>query len=101
MKNLREESAVDFMIRITKEFPGEITIIGLAPLSNLSHAIEKDPEFAKRVFNVVVMGGTYLGQGNTDYYCSEYNFFKDPGAASLVFQSFEHITLIPLELTYF
>ena len=36
--NVREESAVDFLIRIAKEQPGEITILGLAPLTNLALA---------------------------------------------------------------
>jgi purine nucleosidase len=36
--NIREESAVDFLIRMAKVHPGEITILGLAPLTNLAVA---------------------------------------------------------------
>jgi purine nucleosidase len=36
--HLREESAVDFLIRVTKEQPGEITVVCLAPLTNLAVA---------------------------------------------------------------
>lgn len=36
--NIKEESAVDFLIRIAAEHPGEITILGLAPLTNLAVA---------------------------------------------------------------
>lgn len=36
--NVSDESAVDFLIRIAKEQPGEITILCLAPLSNLAVA---------------------------------------------------------------
>jgi len=40
-KNVSEEGAVDFLIRIAKEYPGEITIVCLAPLTNLGKAITK------------------------------------------------------------
>lgn len=60
MPNVREESAVDFLIRIAKEHPGEITILGLAPLTNLAVAQKKDPTFAQNIKNLVLLGGTYL-----------------------------------------
>jgi inosine-uridine nucleoside N-ribohydrolase len=60
MPNVRDESAVDYLIRVCREQPGEITILGLAPLTNLSVAQKKDPNFAKRVKNLVLLGGTYL-----------------------------------------
>ena len=48
------------MIRIAKEHPGEITILGLAPLTNLSEAQKKDPSFATNIRDIVLLGGTYL-----------------------------------------
>lgn len=81
LKNVADESAVDFLIRIAQEFPGEITIVCLAPLTNLGKAIKKSPDFARNIKNVTLLGGTYLAQGNTDYFCSEFNIFKDPEAA--------------------
>lgn len=100
MANVKEEKAVDYLIRVTSEQPGEITIICIAPLSNMHAALKKDPAFASRVKNLVIMGGTYLSQGNTDLFCSEYNFFKDPEAAASVFDSFADVTLIPVEVTF-
>jgi len=95
--NVTDEPAVDFLARIAREHPGEISILGLAPLTNLALAQKKDPTFAKNVRDVVLLGGTYLVQGNTDYYASEYNFFKDPEAAKVVFDNFLDITMIPIE----
>ena len=54
-------NAVDYLVDITKKQPGEITIIALAPLTNLAHALDKDPEFATNTKNVVLLGGSYLG----------------------------------------
>ncbi len=95
--NVRDESAVDFLIRIAKEHVGEITILGLAPLTNLAEAQKKDASFASNVRDIVLLGGTYLAQGNTDYYSSEYNFFKDPMGAKIVFDNFLDITMVPIE----
>jgi len=100
LSNLREESAVDFLIRITKEHK-DVAIVCMAPLANLAAACRKDPSFPSRVSNLVVLGGTYLAQGNTDFFCSEYNFFKDPDSAQVVFDKFPSITLVPLEATFF
>ena len=91
---------MDFLIRITREQP-DVAIVCMAPLANLAAACRKDPTFPERVGNLVVLGGTYLAQGNTDLFCSEYNFFKDPDSAQFVFDHFPSITLVPLESTFF
>ena len=101
LNNVKEETAVDYLIRVSKEIPNEITILALAPMSNLAAATRKDPEFPSRIKNVVMMGGTYLGQGNSDYYCSEFNIFKDAEGAALVFDTFKDITMLPVEATFF
>lgn len=98
---MRDEPAVDYLIRIAKEHPGEITLICQGPLSNIAAALEKDPSFASNLKNVVIMGGTYLAQGNTDYFSSEFNFFKDPSGAAKVFDMIEDITMVPVETTFF
>jgi purine nucleosidase len=36
--NIKEEPAVDFLIRIARDHPGEITIIATAPLTNIAYA---------------------------------------------------------------
>lgn len=57
LKNLREESAADFLISSSKKYPKELTLICLGPLSNIAEAIQKDKEFASNVKNVIVVGG--------------------------------------------
>ena len=56
-----------------------------------------DASFASNIRDIVLLGGTYLAQGNTDYFSSEYNFFKDPDAAKVVFDNFLDITMVPIE----
>jgi purine nucleosidase len=101
MRDIQEEQAVEYLIRMSKEHIGEITLISLAPMSNIAEAVRRDEDFPKRIKNVVMMGGTYLGQGNSEYYSSEFNIFKDPEGAALVFDSFDDITMLPVEATFF
>lgn len=71
----------------------ELTIVTLGPLTNLATALLWEPELARAVHRVVVMGGTGLtGPGNVSP-TAEFNFWVDPEAVRVVLRSG-----IPLEL---
>ena len=95
---VKEESAVDFLIRKVREEKGEITLVPIGPLTNIAQAVQKDPEFARNVKEVVIMGGAEHG-GNMSP-CAEFNFWTDPEAAKIVFQAgFERVTMVGLDAT--
>lgn len=95
---VKEESAVDFLIRKVREEKGEITLVPIGPLTNIAQAVQKDPEFARNVKKVVIMGGAEHG-GNMSP-CAEFNFWTDPEAAKIVFQAgFERVTMVGLDAT--
>lgn len=96
---MQEQPAVDYLIETVAKHPGEITLICLAPLTNIAVALKKDPTFGKNLKNLVLLGGTYLAHGNTKYNCSEFNFLKDAEAASIVFNLCNHITMVPIEVS--
>lgn len=95
-----EIHAVEFLIEMAKLYPGEITILCLAPLTNIAHAVQKDPEFSSRIKNLVILGGSYLSQGNAFNCTAEFNFFNDPLSAQTVIHSFSDILIVPIELCY-
>ena len=99
LTNLKtDEHAVDFLIRSASEHPKEITLICLAPMTNIADAIRRDPTFASKIKHLFVLGGTYKAHGNTPHYCSEFNFYLDYEAASLVFESFkDNLIMVPYE----
>ena len=96
-------SAVDFLIRKTREAPGEITICTLGAVSNIAAAIAQDPAFAKNVKQLIIMGGVIVpvvdAKGITRSPIEEYNLNNDGAAAEIVFASAMTITLVPIDVT--
>lgn len=78
--------AVEILIETIHRFAGEITLLTLGPLTNVAAALQKDPKIAAAVDECVIMGGTGLGHGNITP-VGEYNFWADPEAAKVVFES--------------
>lgn len=93
------EHAALALLRLTRERPGEVTLVALAPLTNLALALRLDPDLPKRVKRLVVMGGAVTGHGNTDRVPAEFNVGFDPEAAHVVFESFPEFDLLDWELT--
>jgi purine nucleosidase len=93
------ESAALALLRLTRERPGQLTLVALAPLTNLALALRLDPTLPARVKRLVVMGGAVTGQGNTTRVPAEFNVGFDPEAAHVVFEAFESFDLVDWELT--
>lgn len=91
-------NAVDYLINTIKEYPDQIYIIAIGPLTNIACAIKKEPNFAKNVKSLIIMGGS-TDEGNITPF-AEYNFYKDPDAAQIVFESnFKEIIMMGLNVT--
>ena len=93
------QHAVDYLIERVLAEPNEITIFPIGPLTNIAMAIRKEPEFAKAVKELVIMGGAINENGNITP-LAEFNIFVDPHAAHIAFHSGIPITLIPLDVTH-
>jgi len=93
------QHAVDYLIERVLAEPGEISIFPIGPLTNIAMAIRKEPQFAKAVKELVIMGGAILEPGNITP-LAEFNIYVDPHAAHIVFHSGIPITLIPLDVTH-
>ncbi|MBO2804135.1 nucleoside hydrolase [Providencia rettgeri] len=90
--------AVDFIIDTVMSNPGEITLCTIASLTNIAVAIIKEPKLVDNVKDIVVMGGAAFTQGNITP-AAEFNFYVDPHAAHIVFDSARHITMLGLDVT--
>lgn len=74
-----KEHAVEALIRIVKENPGEIEIVAIGPVTNLALAMMKDPEAMKLVKHIYSMGSGGYGMGNVTS-VAEFNVFVDAEA---------------------
>lgn len=85
--------AVDFIIDSVRQHPHEITIITLAPLTNLAMALLKAPDIAPLIKRVVAIAGAWgtnrasFENATGDNPQSEWNVFVDPEAAKIVLES--------------
>ncbi len=92
--------APDKIIELVMENePNSITICAIAPLTNIALAMQKEPKLAKRLQEIVLMGGARSEGGNVTP-AAEYNIYVDPEAAEIVFNSGTPITMIPLDCTH-
>lgn len=73
----------DFMLEKIKQYPNEIEVICLGPLTNLALALQKDKEIMKLLKSITIMGGAFFVPGNITPY-AEYNIWFDAEAASIV-----------------
>lgn len=95
-KPLEKQHAVDFLIEtfMTRE---DVSLITLGPLTNIAHALLKEPRLAGRIPEILTMGGS-LTSGNATP-AAEFNIFVDPEAAKIVFESGIPIRMVGLNLT--
>jgi len=94
-----DEPAALALLRLTRERPGELTLVALAPLTNLALALRIDPRLPERVARLVIMGGAVTGHGNTGKVPAEFNIGFDPEAAHVVFEAFPQFELVDWEAT--
>lgn len=74
------------MARIIRESEEPVTILALAPLTNVALAILLDPELKKNVKQILFMGGAVNVIGN-DTPVASFNAAVDPEAAYIVYHS--------------
>jgi inosine-uridine nucleoside N-ribohydrolase len=93
-----EIGAAEFIVRTVREFPGEITLVALGPLTNVATAMQLDPEFSSQLAGIVLMGGNAFVGGNASP-AAEANIFNDPEAADIAFSADCEIVMAGLDVT--
>lgn len=92
------EDAADFLIRMARADPGEVTVCAIGPLTNIADALQRDPDFLRNLKQLVIMGGAYRHAGNITPF-AEANVFHDAAAADVVFAAEGEILMIGLDAT--
>jgi inosine-uridine nucleoside N-ribohydrolase len=92
-----KETATEIIRRIVRANPGEISIVAVGPLTNVATALRADPGLIPLIRSIVIMGGSLSGGNITP--AAEFNFYVDPEAARIVFDSGAPITMVGLDVT--
>ena len=77
----------DVIVEEARRRPGELTLVTLAPLTNVALAVLREPDLPGLLRRVVIMGGSYRSPGNTAP-TTEWNVSVDPESARVVFEAF-------------
>lgn len=96
----QSQHAVDFMIETLRREPeGTVTLCTLGALTNIATALQKAPDIAPRIKELVLMGGGFFEGGNITP-AAEFNIYVDPHAADIVFRSGIPLVMMPLDVTH-
>ena len=87
--------AVDFLAAQFHDYPGQIHLAALGPLTNLARLERQYPDSLAQAASIVVMGGAVDTPGNSTP-AAEFNFYSDPLAAAEVLNCGAPITLVDL-----
>lgn len=91
-----KENAVDAMRRVIMESDEPVTLMPIAPLTNIALLLKTYPEVKKNIREIVMMGGS-ASRGNKGV-MSEFNVALDPEAAHMVFHSGVKLTMVGLDV---
>jgi inosine-uridine nucleoside N-ribohydrolase len=97
--------AIEFIRDQVSRRPGEITLIALAPLSNIEALQQRAPEVLHKLKQVVLMGGSiYLGYNRGGAIAvakpsAEYNIASRPRGLTLLLASGVPVRMFPLDST--
>jgi purine nucleosidase len=97
---LQERHAVDVIVdTLLAEPPGTVTLCALGPLTNIAAALNRAPEIAPRIDEIVLMGGGFFEGGNVTP-TAEFNIHVDPHAAEIVLACGAPVVMMPLDVTH-
>ena len=97
-KKVSNLTAIEFLKNKINEYPGEVTLVPIGPLTNIAQLLIENPTIDQKISEIVLMGGNALSQGNASP-AAEANIRNDPEAANVVFNSNTLITMVGLDVT--
>ncbi|CAG2109682.1 unnamed protein product, partial [Medioppia subpectinata] len=77
------EDAAHALVRLAKQYPKQIKLLTLGPVTNIALAHHIDPQFFDNLGQVVSMGGLLDTMGNVGP-TTEFNYFNDPEAVHVL-----------------
>ncbi len=92
------QPADKILCELAHDYPKEVTLINLGPLTTLATALDRDPALPAVLQQTVIIGGCWREPGNAGP-VAEFHMHLDPEAAKRVFAAELNPLLIPLDTT--
>ena len=86
-------SGPELLIQTAQQYPGQLTLLCLGPLTNIALALQQEPELGSLLRQVFFMGGT------SQLWWPDWNVRSDAEAAHLLLEARLPITMIGLNVT--
>jgi purine nucleosidase len=93
----RPDLAADAIRRILRDAPEPVTLIGIAPVTNLALVLMTEPALTSKIARIVLMSGAWA-EGNATP-AAEFNAWSDPEALAVVLACGRPVVFATLELT--
>ena len=94
------ESAVDQILRFSRERPGELDLLAVGTMTNLALALERDPDVLRRFRTVAILGGHAREPRPSDPPTVDPNVYKSPIAAERLFASNAPLFVVPVDTSF-
>jgi inosine-uridine nucleoside N-ribohydrolase len=91
------ELAADAIRRILRAAPAPVTLVGVAPATNLALALTTEPSLTANIAQIVLMSGAWA-EGNATP-AAEFNALNDPEALAVLLACGRPVVFATLELT--
>ncbi len=96
-KELSKDNALTVLRDTLLNSEEKVSIVAIGPLTNIGLLLKVYPEVKEKIEVISIMGGA-INHGNATP-CSEFNFFADPEAASIVFNSGVPLIMAGINIT--
>ncbi len=90
--------AAKLMTELARDYPDEITLLTLGPLSNVALAADRDAGFLGSLRSLVCLAGTVASEGDVTA-VAEFNVFHHPEAARVVLKSPTMKSIVPRDVS--
>ena len=96
---IKDMHAVDYIIDTCHTQNEQLYLCPTGPLTNIAQALQKDPTIAKKIKEIIFMGGAAMTLGNITP-AAEFNIYVDPHAANIVLNSGIPLVMLGLDVTH-
>ena len=97
-----EQSGSDFIIEKLQQYPNEVILFTVGPVTNIGNVVEKNPDALKKAKHIYSMFGSfYMGYGKHPVPSAEWNVRADADASQKMASAGADITYAGLDVTTF